>query len=56
MKICYFGIYKNPLSKDVVYLKGFQERGIDIVERVDSSRFFYLNLEEIFKKKEVLIS
>jgi glycosyltransferase involved in cell wall biosynthesis len=39
MKICYLGIYKNPLPRDRVYLRGFKERGIDIVECIDSSRF-----------------
>ncbi len=38
MKICYFGIYNSDESRNRIYMKGFLESGVEILECRDQSR------------------
>jgi glycosyltransferase involved in cell wall biosynthesis len=37
LTFCYFGIYKKPMARDSVLLKGLRENGVTLVECVDAS-------------------
>ena len=41
MTICYFGLSKPRLARDLVYLKGLKAKGVEVLECVDSSKHFF---------------
>src|SRR3989344_6457800 len=38
MRICYFGIYNPEESRNKIYIKGFKEHGVEIIECRDVTR------------------
>ena len=49
MKICYFGIYNPDESRNRIYMRGFRQLGVDIIECRDNSRGF-VKYFKLFKK------
>jgi len=39
MTICYFGLSKPRLARDLVYLKGLKAKGVEVLECFDSSKY-----------------